>query len=457
MQKETINDNTTILKSRSVGMSTQTPVINELTFEEEITYPIIKTTELEYCKIAVHYETSPEIVSTKQDEAIAMLRDVKIPGFRKGKAPDYAIKSKLRPQINQYVARELASSAIDDIVFETNIKPIGQPKFDNVKLDKKFTCDIELCKRPEFKVENIKFDIPRPVSQLDEESLAEQSLYNLRLRVGEMAPYEEDTSVEMGDQVTLSFNATTKGITLDDTTPAPDVDFEGSVVEGEMYTIGANKWSGFDTYLIGMKAGETREFDFVFEDGDLKGKTAHFSVTIHMGTRKTPHPINESFFEQMGVKSIEEIMDKLRQISRVSISNKSKAAIRSQAAIKLIENNKFELPKFLIDAEIDNIVKNSGKDIKTISGDELSKITENAKQNLSLSLILDSVRDVEPDSVLNDNEAKQHLANHIASQGQDPNQLFGNKNAQYQVSMLLHAVKDEFTLQWVADQATIID
>ena len=114
-----------------------------------------------------------------------------------------------------------------------------------------------------------------------------------------------------------------------------------------MYQIGQNKWIGFDDYLIGMKADETRDFQFVFEDGDNEGKTADFSVTVHMGTKRKPHPINDEFLEKMGVKSADEILDKLRAISKESLKKSYDDAVRRQAAIKLVEGHDFEVPKFM--------------------------------------------------------------------------------------------------------------
>ena len=413
---------------------------------KENVYPVLNAEEIEYCKLKVHYEADPEVVNSKIEEAVASLRKMKIPGFRPGRAPDQAIKMRLRPQINQFVAREMATHAIDDIVFEKNVKPIGLPKFTNVSIKgNKFSCDIEMNRKPEFKVENFKFEVQKPEMQANEETLAEKSLYNLRLRVGEVLPYEEEDSVEIGDQITFSFSATIDGEA-----------FDGSSVEGEMYQVGSDKWNGFDNYLLGMKASETRNFDFVFEDGpeDLAGKTAKFSVTVHMGTKRKPHPINEEFYKIMGVQNIEELMEKLKAISRASLKRSEQEFIRNQVATKLVEGTEFDVPKFLIDGEARNFAAQSGIMFDNLSDEEKNHFKAQAERNVRLTLILDTIRESEPDSVLNDGEAQNHLAQHLQSQGQDPVAIFNNKAAQPQIAMLIGAVKDEFTLQWVANQAT---
>lgn len=432
----------------------QTEHVAFLDDAQDIEYPIVKVEEPEYCKLKVHYEADPEVVKGKIDEAVATLRKARVPGFRPGKAPDYAIKARLRPQINNYIAREMATHAIDDIVFETDMKPIGLPRFSNISVkNNKFKCDIELNRKPDLELGNFKFEIPKPRIETDAEALAEKSLFNLRLRVGESEPYEEDDVVELGDQITFSFYAT---VEMD----GKDEPFEGSVVEGELYSVGSNRWGGFDDKLLGMKADETREFKLTFETGpqELLGKTAHFTVTVHMGTKRKPHPINEEFYKLVGVENIEELMGKLRTISKASIDRNEKETIRSQVAIKLVEGHKFDIPQFMIEDEAKSIAAKHGVDYNSLFSEEEKKtFLEMGEKNVRLTLILDSIRDSEPDSVLNDTEAQNHLAQHLAAQGQDPKALFENKAFQPQMVELIANIKEEFTLQWVADQATLIE
>lgn len=417
----------------------------ELSLPGEVKYPIVKILEEpEYCKLKVHYEADPEVVIGKIDEAVAECRKLRVPGFRPGKAPDQAIKVRLRPQINQFVVREMATHAIDDIIFELNIKPIGQPSFGDVKISKNnFSCKVDLHKKPEFTLGDIKFDVSKPVEVLNEEGLVEKSLYDLRLRLGEAEPYEENDLVEVGDQITFSFVATIDG-----------EPFDGNTVEGEMYTVGSNRWTGFDQNILGMKADETREFDFKFEDGALSGKTAKFSITVHMGTKRKPHQINDEFYQMMGLQNIEELMEKLRAISRASLVRSKQEAIRGQVATKLLENNKFEIPKFIIEGEAKYIASKSGISFDTASDEDKKKYLDQGEKNSRLSLILDSVRESEPDSVLNEVEARNAIANNIQAQGGNPEQVFNNP-AVY--AMLMSSIKDEFTLQWVADKANVIE
>ena len=425
----------------------ETEVVKQV---ESPIYPIIKHDEVEYCKLNVHYEADPEVIDTKIDEAVASLRKVKIPGFRQGKAPDQAIKIRLRPQINQFVAREMSSQAIDELVFETNIKPIGIPKFSNVSIKgNKFSCDIEVTRKPDFKVSEYKFDITKPQMQETEDSLAEKSLYNIRVRMGEVFPYEENDVVEINDQITFSFKAS---IDVD----GKQEPFDGCTVEGEMYQVGSNRWRDFDENILGMKSSETKEFDFTFKDGpaEIVGKTAKFSVTVHMGMKRKPHPINEDFYKTLGVENIESLLNSLKAIARTSIKRSEMENIRNQVASKLIENNLFDVPKFLIDGEARHIAHQAGLNFdKLFSDEEKNKFKEQGERRVRLTLILDTIREAEPDSVMSDGEAQNYLVQHLQAQGQDPAAIFNNKSARTQLANFIASIKDEFTLQWVAEQS----
>lgn len=412
---------------------------------KDIKYPIVQILdESEYCKLKIHYEADPEIVSSKADEAVAECRKFQIPGFRKGKAPDSAIRMRLKNQINQYVVREMATQAIDDVIFELNVKLIGYPKYSNLKAVKNtFTCDIELVKKPEFELGNFKFEIPKPVIDSDEDSLAEKSLYNLRMRVGETLPYEEGQVVEIGDQITFSFVAMIDGEC-----------FDGSIVEGELYTVGQDRWVGFDQNILGMNPGDTKEFDFEFKDGKLAGKIANFSLTVHMGTRTKPHLLNEEFYALMGVQNIEELLNGLKSIARMSIERSRQDALRKQVSVRLLEGHQFRIPQFIIDEEAKSIAARQGLVFDTVTDSEKNKFKEQAEENSKLSLILDSIRENEPDAVLNEIEARNSLSAHLQSQGVNPEEVFKNPA---HTAVLLHSLKDEFTLQWLINQATIVE
>jgi trigger factor len=410
----------------------------------------VETNEIEYCKVSVLYTADKDIVLSKTDEAVAELRKVNIPGFRKGRAPDYAIRSRCKNQIKDWVAREMAAQAYDDMVFETNMKPIGMPEYKTIDLkENDFSCEMIVLKKPEFELKPYgEYEVERPDLDVNTDSQVEASVENLRLRLGDMLPYEEDDVVERGDQITMSFNANIDGD-----------GFDGSTKEGELYVVGENIFPDFDDYIIGMKADEEREFDLVLpeEITDIGGKTATFKVTVHMGTKKKPCEINADFFEKVGAKDMDELKAKLKVIAESRVKEVERDVYRQQISQKLVEDNDFQIPDFLRDAEARHLAMQGQEVFEDLPEDRQKALTEIALKNVRLSLILDSLREEEPDAVLNDQEAQEGLAKRVIAQGGDPKKFLVEAQKNGSLIGMISALRDEFALQWVIKQAKIIE
>ena len=414
----------------------------------------VETKELEYCKVHVFYTGDSDVIEAKTEEAVAKLREVQIPGFRKGKAPDYAIKARCKQKIRDWVAREMSAQAYDDMVFETNMKPVGMPEYKNISLKKnkdsnkeEFSCELIVMKKPDFELKPYSgYEINKPELNRDVDSQVNHAVENLRTRFGDVVPYEEADTVSVGDQVTMSFKAVIDGET-----------FDGSTVEGELYQIGQNKFPGFDDYIIGMKAGEEREFDLVFPDEfpELGGKTASFKVTVHMGTKRKPCELNEEFFEKVGVKDKEEFYDRLTMVVKKTISDTENNLLRNEIAQRLTSENDFEIPKFMIEAECKHFCAQNGMVFERLEASRKDAINQISERNVRLALILDTIRDEEPDAVLNDLEAQQKLMQRAVAHGQDPNKFLVEAQKTGAIYGMIAALKDEFALQWVISKAKI--
>ena len=96
----------------------------------------VQVNEVDYCKLEVQYSADPDVVESKRDEVMQSLKKIKIPGFRKGKAPESAIKMKMSKEIATTVIEHMKAQAYDDVVFETEIKPIAYPQFEDVNISK---------------------------------------------------------------------------------------------------------------------------------------------------------------------------------------------------------------------------------------------------------------------------------------------------------------------------------
>src|SRR5665213_922281 len=170
----------------------------------------IEVTELESCKLSVHYEANALEIMDKRSEVFNAFKKAPVPGFRPNKASDDAIRHHYRDQIEESLKRALAEDAYHNTLFDKKLRPHGAPRFNNLLLDGgKFVCEFEIYTKPEFDAPVWKdMEIPRPHANTDALKLAEQMMQEIRVRLGEAEPYAETDFVQMNDNIIVDYEGT---------------------------------------------------------------------------------------------------------------------------------------------------------------------------------------------------------------------------------------------------------
>lgn len=428
--------------------------MNTATLKQDDQNEKIRVSEEEYCKLNVVYRADPETVKAKNEEAIANLRNTKIPGFRKGKAPDYAIKAKLKNEITAWVMQQLTAQAYDDILFETKAKPIGRPQVTKMDMpdDDNFICEMVVLKKPDFELSQYKgIEIPKPkLPDTDIDKQVENTINDLRSRFGDIAPYGDEDVIEAGDTITFDIETLVDGEKVDSYSE-----------EGSLYTLNGKtiKLPGLDDQLLGMHAGDSKEFDLKIEEAlpGVGGKTVHVKVTVHMGTKPVLATLDDEFAKKVGAESLSDLKRSLEELIKNRVENMEKNSIRKDLIEKLVDNTEINVPEWLIDAEGQHLAAQSKLDWEKMSEEDKSLLKTNAKDNVKLSLILDTVRDAEPETVLSDAEVINTLKSRVSESGQDPEAFIVEASKNGRLFGIAAALRDEFTLQWLVDQAKVVE
>ena len=396
----------------------------------------IETEELEDFKLKVIYTADPDAVKAKTQLALNELREMNIPGFRPGKATDLAIKMRFKDRIEAWVKNELLSSAHNDVVFETKMRPIGKPQIDSIKLNGSlFEMQAVYCKKPDFELAEYKgLDIPEPHIEKSVSDRVNEFLQTLRVKHGDVQPYGEDDFVQDGDTVTIEY-------TVGD-----------EHKEGEMYKVGSKLFENFDENLYGMKCGDVRNFKVKVLDSEKD-----CSVTLHMGLKSALCPLNEELAKRCGVESIDDVTNSVKTIAENQFNTERQEKIVEQVKLRLLELHKFDPPKWLTDQESEYIARTQGLVFAEL-GDELkAKITRQAVDNVRFTLIVDSIKQKEPEVQLADNEALEGVKYQLQQKGVQDIQGFLNKS--YKDGSLfsfIEKLKNDYTIQFLVDKANII-
>ena len=277
------------------------------------------------------------------------------PGFRKGKAPrpiiDNALgKDAVRASVADEVVNGLSPIAID----EKGLFPISKPEFDEVPglvedgKEYSYTFTIE-CK-PEVELDSYEpVEIELPGEEATDEEVEDQ-IEHFREHYFTFKDAPANTKVKVDSELTIAMKA------ADD----KGEDIESLTTEERPYTMGAGLLpEEFEEKLVGLKKGQTAEFDLDMPANPpvllraLKDKTEkiHFDVEVKAVRKKIlPEVTDEWVKETLGFENVEDLRTRLAE----SLTAQKKAmlpGLKERACLnKLIERMEVEVPAAMAEA-----------------------------------------------------------------------------------------------------------
>jgi len=405
----------------------------------------IDLVELEACKLSVHYEANFLEIADKREEVQNAFKKAPVPGFRQNKATMDVIKVHYAKQIDESLKRALAEEAYHNTIFDKKLRPHGAPKFNSLLLEPgRFTCEFEIYTKPDFELLDWKsLELPTPHYEHTTEEVAQKMMQELRERLGDSIPYGDDDFVQNGDSIIVDYEGTVDGQKV-----------ENLCVQGEMITVGKNTLAGFDSNLLGMSLGQTREFDFNIPEGglpSLSGKTVHFTVNLMTGAKTVPCGLDDELAKRMGRNDFAELQDFVSQAAFARVESNNKMKVHEAVARKLVAETKVEVPNWMSLSEAQYLAQQSKLDWNTMEDADRERFIEMARQNVVLSLVLDKVRENTPEAQLTDQEVfeiiKQNLAQTKVQQSLD--EVIQQMNKTGYLQILFSRIRDEHTLDQI--------
>lgn len=413
----------------------------------------IEVKEIEHCKLSITYEADAAQILDKRAEVIAAFKKAPVPGSRPGRASVDAIKMHYRSQIEDAVKRALAEDAYHNTLFEKKLRPHGAPKFNTLLLaDGKFTCQFDMFTKPDFELSAYtNLEIPKPHEPQNAIHLAEQMMQELRVRFGEVSPYVDGDFVEAGDNVIVDYLGTVDGEKV-----------ESISATGEMLTVGRSHISIFDDNLLGMSLGETREFDMTVPEGglpSLSGKTIHFKVTLNMGSKTVPCALDDKLAEKLGKKDFSELKEFVHATAGAKIAHAFKISLNEAVSAKLVSDNVFAVPNWMTVSEAQYLAHNAKLDWNALPDVDKEKYIGLAEKNVRLALILDKIREVEPEAQLTDQEVFDIIKTNIAHTKVDKpvDDIIQEMNKSGYLQILFSRIRDEYALDYVVKKTRVIE
>lgn len=285
-----------------------------------------------------------------EDVLDELRQEAELPGFRRGRAPRKLLEKKFAKAVRSDVDLRLINAAFEKLIEEKELKPLSAPNVEDFEADASkrkdgdplnFTLKFEVL--PKIDLGKYRgLEVERPVMKTTDEDIA-RVIENTR---GRLAVYEtvEGIAAADGDQVIITFKGTVDG-----------EEFPGGAAENYPYILGTKRFfPEFENALVGAKTDDTVACDVSFGDdygaAHLRGKTAHFEITINEIKRRNLPDLNDEFAKQVGHDSLDAMKKNIEDRLKESAQKESESVARSRALEAIITGSTFELPKSLIES-----------------------------------------------------------------------------------------------------------
>ncbi|WP_116044870.1 trigger factor [Amycolatopsis palatopharyngis] len=419
--------------------------------------------QLSPTRVKINVEVPFDELKPNFDRAYRKIaQQVRIPGFRPGKAPARVLESRIgRAPVLDEVVNEVIPAKYMEAVQAGEVRTLGRPDFEVTKLEDRevleFTAEVDV--RPEINLPDFS-GISVSVDDVElNESEVDEQLDELRARFGTLAGV--DRPAENGDFVSIDLSATVDGEEVPDASTS-----------GLSYEIGSGQLvDGIDEAIIGANEGETKTFTTRLVAGDYAGKDAEVSVTVQsVKERELPEPDDE--FAQLASEfdTLEELKNDLRErLSRVKKMQQGVEA-RDKVLESLLESTEVPLPENVVAGEIENrkhdaihpfdhdeeaFAKSLEAEGKTVEDFENEARTESEKA-VRTQLLLDTIADAENVQV-NDAELTERIIYQAQRFGVSPDEYVQRAQQSGQLGAIYADVRRGKALASIVRGATVTD
>lgn len=327
----------------------------------------------------------------------SVAKNIKLPGFRAGKAPKSMIEQKYRPSVLGEVLDDMIRDASNKVIEDNKLRPAVTPdikieKFEDGK-DIEFTIETEVL--PEITLGDFsKISLKKYTAKVPAEEIEKAIKYMADSR-RDTVKIEKARAAKKSDVAVIDFVGSIDG-----------VEFKGGKGNDYPLELGSNSFiPGYEDQLIGHKAGETVEVKTTFPENyhakDLAGKEALFVTTIKELREYKPAEINDELAKSAGAKDLADLKKKIEERILQDYDATARIKLKRDLLDALDKEYKFEIPQKLIDAEYEAIEKQykhakehghlDEEEKKRDEKDVLAEYKEIALRRVKLGLLLSEI------------------------------------------------------------------
>jgi trigger factor len=386
-----------------------------------------------------------------------LAREVKMDGFRPGKAPFQAVITRYSDRVREEVARDTVQSTLFEALQKNELVPAGYPRVEPETLEqgKDFIYTAEFEVYPIFEVAELnQAKVELVQSEVTENDLADM-LEKLREQSKEW--HEVKHAAKKGNKVVFDFEGF-----------IDDKPFEGGKAENYELELGSGSMiPGFEEGIIGGKIGESFDIKVTFPENyghkDLSGKEATFKITLHKVMEGKLPELDDAFAEKFNIKEgVEALRKDIKDNMDRELERRVSSMNKERLFEKFMEVNPIELPVALVDQEIEQLKHemyhrlfgHEHHDNEKIPDFPRELFEEQARKRVHLGLIFSEY--VKKHKITAENDRVNAMIDKLASAYENPDELRdwykGNQNRMAEIEA---RVIEDIVADKIAEDAKI--
>ncbi len=427
-------------------------------------------TKLEDNKVRLDVEVPPEAVREGVEAKVRELgRQVRVPGFRPGKAPRRMIENHLgRDYIYMEALQDRLPTWYSDAVVETDLRPIDRPEIhfdDPLDEEEGFKFSATVAVRPQAALGEYRgLEVPRREVEITDEQVDEQ-IEELRAQFATLAAVEGRPARE-GDFVVIDF-------TGERMVGGP---LEGGEAEDYMLEIGRGELlEDFEKNLVGMNAGERKQFGVTFPtdyaEESLRGQSVLFRVHLKEIKERDLPPLDDEFAKEASeFETLEELRAAVGEQLEAASRQRVEGEFRNRVLDAVAERAEAEVPEVMVDEKADEMIASFERSIRAqglepeqyyeLAGAGAHEVKERVRPDaidtVKKELVLDAVAGAE--GIEADEDEVMHEIGHLAEDsGRDPEEIAATMRKNGTYVLLEEEIVRKKALDFLVENAVAVE
>ena len=309
----------------------------------------VKSIERKGNEATIVVEIDKELMESGINKAYMKARkQIMVPGFRKGKAPRKMIEKMYGAHVfYEDGLEEIFPEVYEFAVVKQDLKAIGRPSLTDMDINEENIVTLTLTTEvyPEVTLGQYKgLEIEKAAAEVTDAQV-EAELNRMAQNVASTETVER--AAEMGDTANIDFEGFDNGVAFDG---GKGTNFDLKLGSGQFVP-------GFEEQVVGMTAGEEKDIDITFPEDyakDLAGKAVVFHVKLNKVTSTTLPELDDEFAKDVSeFETLEELKADIRAKALENAEKQLQSAFENAAVEKAAENTTVDMPKALIESELD--------------------------------------------------------------------------------------------------------